>query len=515
MPDFGQPATPNYTAPDGLATLGNLMSLKQKQQGLVGQQSSNKILASEAVNAEQSAKETQAGASLMSDPVGNGLTDDEGKPTKNAYTIIKQAMPMTGDKHYTDLLTAATGNVEYKNSWLKLRSDVRSDVSSRLAGAAADPNTGLPELQDTIDNLKKDYAGTPASDQVNTIADVSKQAIDKAGQKHGIAGAKQVIMGFSRGGLGNTGITGSGGVAAPSNVTVDSGAQLQPSVQAPALAGGGVTAAGPPINKTIPPGYMMGPNGAIIKAGPGGLSEPPVTGTQGPGASAPPNKLQPIPRPGINAPAADQQKYKDITGSATKEIGLVSDAANDPQNGTQVTRYRNKQILDLADKAPTGPGKEIWNHVASQFPGASGDAYQTIGHYLAQNTSAIAAKMGVPNTNMGAETAAAAGGHVAQNPGAIKEITKVNDAINTAFDAYNKGIAKATGNGANTDKFPAFKQAFGQNFDINVFRYDDALRRKDKGEVDKIASALGAEGMKDLAQKRKVLHTLANTGDLP
>jgi hypothetical protein len=166
--------------------------------------------------------------------------------------------------------------------------------------------------------------------------------------------------------------------------------------------------------------------------------------------------------------------------------------------------------------AQTGPQKELLNHIESSLTGGnSGTPYQTIGHYLAQNTAAIAGKMGVPNTNMGSETAAAAAGNVKQNPDAIREITKVNDGINTAFDLYNKGLAKATNNGSSTDKVPAFRQAFGQNFDMNLFRYEDAVRNGDKAEADRIEKQLGPKGMQILGQKRKIIMSLANTGDLP
>jgi hypothetical protein len=127
----------------------------------------------------------------------------------------------------------------------------------------------------------------------------------------------------------------------------------------------------------------------------------------------------------------------------------------------------------------------------------------------------MASKMGVPNTNLGAETAAAAAGNTSQNPGAVKEITKVNDALNTAFGMYNQGLAKVSANGADPSKVPAYRQAFGQNFDVNAMRFDDALRRGDKGEIDSLKAKLGPAGLKALGAKRAILHSLAETGDLP
>src|ERR1700677_758340 len=117
-------------------------------------------------------------------------------------------------------------------------------------------------------------------------------------------------------------------------------------------------------------------------------------------------------------------------------------------NGVQATRFRNQQILDLIPHASTGTGLKILNTVASRLPGATGDAYQDLEHYTAQNSAALAATMGVPKTNMGAETAAAAAGNVERNPGALKEIIKTNDALNTAFDLFNRGLAKVSNNGS-------------------------------------------------------------------
>ena len=242
---------------------------------------------------------------------------------------------------------------------------------------------------------------------------------------------------------------------------------IQPGVVAPAIEGGGFTKKGPVI--PAPPTIIASPQGPISKVSPGGGSITAIPEAPAPAAKST-SKLQPLQRPGLNAPAADIANYNARIKQAGDEQQAVSNAANDPQNGVQVSRYRNSQILDLTKIAPTGPGKDIWNHVASQFKGEGADAFQKIGHYLAQNSAAMAGKMGVPNTNMGQETAAAAAGNTSQNPEAIKEITKVNDALNTGFDLYNRGLAKVTNNGSDLSKVPAYKQAFGSSLDVNALR---------------------------------------------
>lgn len=232
-------------------------------------------------------------------------------------------------------------------------------------------------------------------------------------------------------------------------------------------------------------------------------------------APVPPSKLQPLARPLPNAPAADQQNYQDRIKAAGQEYGAVSQAANDPFNGVQATRFRNQSILDLAPHADTGPGLKLLNTLASRIPGESGDAYQVLEHYTAQNSSALAKLMGVPGTNLGAETAAAAAGNPERNPGALTEITKTNDALNTAMSLYNRGLAAVSNNGSDMSKVPAFKQAFGQNMDINAIRWADANRRNDKEEMKQLQTKFGAQGITGFQQKLNTLKSLSMTGDLP
>lgn len=522
MPDFyAPPDSSNSGGNNPISTMSALLGLKQRQQeikkndleishagaALQGQASENLSLQAKAQGDTQDMQERQGIQKLMQTGV-----DDQGQsimdPTTKQPDIAKAAAaigriaPRSGQTYIQNMIKTHTDRVGLERATQELDVNNRAALQG-IAQSAIGTGAGSKELNAQIDQYTGQHPEAKSAGELLKNLTPHLDTVKDPKQR------TSVINGISSAMQGGQSVQ-----TQPTNENVNTGGQTVLGTRGPAVAGGGFNQTGA-VTNTPAPGYMQGPNGSIIKADSGGLSSPPVAG--GPSApAAPANKLQSIPRPGINAPAAEQQKYKDITEQGTKEINNVSNAANDPQNGTQVTRYRNRQILDLADKgASTGPGKDLWNHIASQLPGKSGDAYQTIGHYLAQNSSAIAAKMGVPNTNMGAETAAAAGGNVSQNPGAIKEITKVNDAVNTAFDMYNKGLAKATQNGANTDKLPAFKQAFGQNFDLNVLRYDDAVRRGDKTEINDLAKKLGPDGLKQLGAKRKVLHSLSDTGDLP
>jgi hypothetical protein len=332
----------------------------------------------------------------------------------------------------------------------------------------------------------------------------------KAVQSPELGGAKQGHLLAAIQAIGAQGQTVS--AQQPKTQNVDQGATIAQQTVDPAT---GQPTTVNTLKKNIPPGYQM-INGQLVRVSDAGLSIP-----KGPPSSeAPPvaGKLPAYPRPPVNAPPGDTDRYNKQMADNREHVASVSAAANDTQNGVVPTRYRNDQIESILNDhtfSPTGPGAAQLNWIASKLPGAAGDDFQKLGHYLAQNNAAIAQKMGVPNTNLGAETAAAGSGNTSQNKGALLEITKVNDAMNTGLDLYNQGLSKLTNNGADPSKVAAYRNAFGKNYDVNVLRYDDAVRRGDRPEIDSLTKKMGAQGMQAMGAKRKVLHSLADTGDLP
>jgi hypothetical protein len=393
-------------------------------------------------------------------------------------------------------------------------------VAAGTISAAALTANSPQDIHTAVDGFLAQNEGTPVYDNYKKLTDSMMYVVDHAkdvaalhGVQVGDEAWRHAGLGMAQQALGAPAIAGAGGIGAPTAPIVDTVGQLQPTVQQPALAGGQIKLAGPPIAKTTAPAVTQLPSGSLAAVG--GQYGVPAGAAPAPAQQS---KLPPIQRPAPNAPTSDQQRYTATMEAGRQHYSDVSAAANDLQNGVGPTRYRNDQIQDILNSktfSPTGPGAAQLNWISSKIPGQSGDAFQKIGHYLAQNSAAIAQKMGVPGTNMGAEQAAAASGSTSQNKGALLEITKVNDAMNTALDMYNRGLAKVSSNGADPSKVAAYRQAFGQNFDMNVLRYDDALRRNDKPEIDRIVKDEGPAGMKGMAQSRKVLHSLADTGDLP
>jgi hypothetical protein len=514
--DFQPWSPPQQNSP--LQTLSQVLGVKQAQQNLATGAIQQQTAQAGATIATQTATENQNLAKLISDPVGNGIANPDGTPTDQAKNIYMQAAPTTWAEHYSNLVATAARKVEFNQKVNDLASSERGEIANTVAGAAAGAQKPQ-DVKDALSNLIETKKGTPVygdyarigqlvSDQLDHVQDASK------GKNPAPAGQepwRTAALNIGRAALPAASTVGAGGIAAPQQADINTGAVTQQGTRAPALQGGAFTPASQQINQA-PPAVTTLPSGSLGVVG--GVNGVPG-GAPGATAPAPPSKLQPMTRPAPNAPAADQANYQRMIQGAGEEQRAVSQAANDPTNGVQATRFRNQQILDLIPHATTGPGTKILNTLASRLPGASGDAYQDLEHYTAQNSAALAKQMGVPGTNLGAETAAAAAGNVERNPGALKEITKTNDALNTAFDLYNRGLAKVTNNGSDLSRAASYKQAFGQNLDINAVRWADAHRRGDAEEIQQLQKKLGPQGIADATQKLNTLKSLAVNGDLP
>lgn len=267
MPDMVPVAT-QVQPPDpgkGLSLLSGILGVRQQQQALQTGTYLQQTAQAGAIEAQQSAKELQAGSKLLADPVGNGLIDEEGNPTKNAYSIIKSVMPTTGDSRYQDLLKTAQGHVEFRNSVQNLSQNEQGYISSRLAGIAADPDAHISDVVGGINDLKSQFKGTAEEGSVNRLVDVVKGAIDDAGDKHGMDGVRQVVNGFSRGAVGNTGITGPGGVVTPSATTMQGPGGLQP-IQTNPMAPGGIRPVGQPLAQGLSPTEQPAYRGKVASA---------------------------------------------------------------------------------------------------------------------------------------------------------------------------------------------------------------------------------------------------------
>jgi hypothetical protein len=434
----------------------------------------------------------QALVPIMRDPVGSGITDASGNPTPNAYSVIQKAAPTTGAAHYSDILNAATNGVKLKGAWSQLTNDTQNNISARIAAVVADKDSQPADVLDMLHKVDEENSGKPQEALVNQLTQSARNVVQMASQKGGMAAVRQVANSLSRGGIGNAGITGPGGVSTPQNAIIQAGGSQQPGAVAPALQGGGFQGSGPPIANTLPPQIIQQPiTGAPAQVGGGAGTTPrPIGG----------NPWQPYAGQG-----ADIQSFQNEVQQTR------ADAQQAP-----LAHNINQQILRLADNAKTGPGTEIWQHAVGALGaplGLSPSAnYQELGKFLEKNAINNMQSMGGPPSDARLSAAAAANGSTTFSPEALKAVTKFNDATTSALMQYRQGLDHAVGMGQNVNytNLPAYKAAWAKNFDVNIFRVENAMRDGDTQELHKIAKELGPDGLKALAQKRQNLQALSN-----
>lgn len=228
-------------------------------------------------------------------------------------------------------------------------------------------------------------------------------------------------------------------------------------------------------------------------------------------ATPPPSPPAPTTGAGIigasQSPVAARQQALDQ--EAVAHIREAGDAA--PNN-----RNINQQLLRLSAETKTGPWTQTGQKIAAVLGMPSGSTYQEINAYLDRQAASQAAAMGVPHTNAGLAASQTATGTTEYTPQALQEKVKYADALNSGVMAYREGLDKAVGTGQapNLAKYQAFRSAWAKNFDPDVYRADDAIRRGDTTELNALRARLGPKGMKILALKSANLRALEN-GQIP
>lgn len=494
----------------GLGMLSSLYGLQQQKLAIQTGQAGLQTAQATAQQAGQQNQELQALAAFTKNAANDpAYLNDDGTPNVQKYQQGAMSVAPTYGQAYIGNATANfTGAVNNRSALLKLSNAQRQTAGGYLAAEAANTDANAESFKAMTQKMRDVSSDPGYQSAVDSLLMHAPNTMTMP-----TAQASNALRSFARQVAVQTGAPGAAlSAPATSDYTTPGGAigQRQTNVMSPMGTG--------PVGHEVPQGIApaIGATGggqpaAISSAG---VRPLPVVAGASPTPS-PANRLQPLQQPAPNAPAAQWQNYNAQIKASSDLLTGARNAANDPMNGVQATRFRNQQIMDLIPHAETGPGLKLLNTLASRLPGSTGDAYQDLEHYTAQNSAALAQKMGVPNTNLGAETAAAAAGNAERNPGALAEITKTNDALNTAFDLFNRGLSKVSNNGSDPSRVNAYQQAFGQNLDINAIRWADAHRRGDTQELDHLNEQLGPSGIAAAQQKLKTLKALSDTGDLP
>lgn len=498
--DFGSPVAAgiNVNPNQAIQTLSGLVGLKQQQQNLQTGALQQQGVAADVQQKQQMSQELQALAAFTQratkDPTYHN--PDGSLNVEKFQTDASAVAPTYGQAYIGQATSNARGAIDSRSALLGLGDKQRETAGNFLASyAASDHGDPQHELLDMVEQSR----GVSADPQYQRSID---GFLLHAPRTSGMTTeqANQTLRQYTR----NAAVAFNApeaGQSAPQVSMVQGPQGLVPTNVNP-QAPGGVAPVGPTQAQGIAPQVVTSPvtGGQGVVGGSQGLTPRPIGGN-GTGA---PNSWQPY---------AGQQG--DIKTYQTEVQGTRQAA-----DGAPTARNINAQILRLADSAKTGPGTEVWQHavgaLAAPFGLSPTASYQELGKFLEKNAIQNMTSMGGPPSDARLSAAAAANGSTHFSPEALKAVTKFNDATNTALMEYRQGMDRAVGMGQNVDytRLPAFKAAWAKNFDVDVFRVENAIRDGDKAELTRIRKDLGPKRLQELAQKSANLRLLEQ-GQIP
>jgi hypothetical protein len=491
--DFGSAPVGTSVNPvgQGMQTLSDVMNVKRSQQALQTGVYQQQTAQANASQDQQKNQELQSLAQFTkqaaSDPAYHN--PDGSLNVQKYQTDAMKAAPTYGQAYIGQMTNNANAMVDNRKALLGLSNEQRSTIGGYFGSVAAKPNATREDFLDAAEQAR----GVSDDPQYQKAVDrmlMGAPDVRTLPTAQGSAALQQHARGIAM----ETGASDTA-QSTPAVSMVQGPQGLVPTNTNP-QAPGGVAPVGPTQQQGVAPGANIVKdaydNQFILDPQTHRLT--PVGGGGGGGGGS-----------GFRQPVAGQaQVLQDVENA--RAIGDHAPAV----------RNVNDQLLQLSNDTKTGPGTQTVQKLAAVAGLPSGARYQEITAYLDRQAALSARQMGVPNTNAGLAASQSATGTTEYTPAALQEKVKFADALNSGAVAYRQGLDKAVGTGPKPDlsKYQAFRGAWAQNFDPDVFRAEDAQRRGDKAELASLKQRLGPQGMQTLAQKSANLRKLEQ-GQIP
>jgi len=495
MPDFGSPVATGITPPNPnqlTQSLSGILSLKNQQQQLqVGQ--------AQAQQAQQQMQERQLLQQTLASgtaPDGTSVKDSSGQIDPVAMSkFANTSLPLTGQGVLQSIIQTQDNHIKLNDSIRGLSQNVNNDLSGIIRSGV-----GSPDPVATVGPALDAYAqqNPTAASAVSRVKALSQNLNPQMPMDQRNMAIQRLAQQFQ-----------------PAATTV---AEQTPGIRTTTGPGGGVQAVQTNPLSAVPMG-AVGPEtaqgiplGERSQVGTNALTGgPTVVNKNGQGQVT-----------GItNAPT--QNVYVPQPGDAQAIPGLSAEreAARNAYTSAPSAHTNNQLVLQNIDNvAATGAVGQKARAALNVFGlGQDTDAataYDLVGKGLERSALQAAQSMG-PNTNAGLDAQIKANGSLGYTPAAIKEVTKLNDALTTGVQAYQPGLERAIAANPSAGVIAKrqFDQQWGANFDPNIFKYYNAIKAGDTGEQQAIVKQLGglnSKGYNDMMQKAQNLQKLSNTG---
>jgi len=225
------------------------------------------------------------------------------------------------------------------------------------------------------------------------------------------------------------------------------------------------------------------------------------------------------PAASLNAPTRMPFENTD-TITAARNIQLN---ANKAASNVQTSQFNNNKIVELADKALVGAAAETLSKLGGGYAIApwTSDATQNrqiLGHQLALETATLASGAGL-GTDAARGLAEKMSGTTDWTPEAIKSTARMNRALTTGTDMFNRGVNAAVQSaGNNPIAARDFQNKWGtQEQLVPTLQFVDAMRnaKSDPAGAKAVVDSLGgygSDGYKQMLQRAGKLNELITKG---
>lgn len=488
--------------PDSLHTLGSILNIAGGAQQLQQQRQQIGLTGIELQKANQANQERLNLQQFFSDPNNfqtNGMIDLD-----KVNAVVPKIAPYTGAKAIDTLTQLSNAQTTAENAKLNFTTNERNIVGG-LYGVLGRAGVDDPKIVDAeLDRLKTQY---PNNKTLSTYIDSSKVGLSQlpAGKdilRRTLITQSQALLGPAEQQASLT----------PTAAPIAMGSTVNPKITTPSVAGSAPTVSiGAPLAPvTVSPSERQ-------NFSTDALGRPMVvtkTPTGQIGYEAPPGASY---RPLVALPTGE-------TAQTGQQLLLQRQAAQDAAMAAPQSHFNNQQILHLAPEAFTGTGSpelaKVMNAVGIQ--NVTGDAAKDtarLQHFLALQVEQNARTMGA-STDQARELAANAVLPAHSPAEAIKNITKINDAMVTGNQLYYQGLKAAIDSPTNIkDIFASrdFQASWAKNFDPNAMRLYNAKVNNDQAEAASIVKELGgvnSPAFKTLVRKMHNIEELSR-GQIP
>lgn len=197
--------------------------------------------------------------------------------------------------------------------------------------------------------------------------------------------------------------------------------------------------------------------------------------------------------------------------------------ANKAAANVQTSQFNNNKIVELADKALVGANAETLAKLGGGYAIApwSSDATQNrqiLGHQMAIETATLASGAGL-GTDAARGLAEKMAGTTDWTPDAIKSTARMNRALTTGTDMFNRGVnAAVASSGNNPIAARDFQNKWGsQEQLVPTLQFVDALRNAKADPVGaqkaiESVGGYGSDGYKQMLQRAGKLNELITKG---